>query len=210
MSKTVEFWFDYGSPTAYVGHWRLKEVARRTGAAIDLRPMLLGAVFQATDNHTPVQIVPKGKWMFWDLENYAERHGIPFVMNPYFIINTLPLMRGALVAERRGELERYTDVMFNAVWRDGFDMGRIDPACLLTAAEPMAEAEIDGLFISCTALNVSPVLSRLEELVGRPVITSNQAMAWHALRLAGIEDELANVGRYLSVLTLSPEPANAE
>ena len=123
MSKTVEFWFDYGSPTAYVGHWRLKEVARRTGAAIDLRPMLLGAVFQATDNHTPVQIVPKGKWMFWDLENYAERHGIPFVMNPYFIINTLPLMRGALVAERRDELERYTDVMFNAVWRDGLDMG---------------------------------------------------------------------------------------
>ncbi len=123
MSKTVEFWFDYGSPTAYVGHWRLKEVARRTGAAIDLRPMLLGAVFQATDNHTPVQIVPKGKWMFWDLENYAERHGIPFVMNPYFIIITLPLMRGALVAERRDELERYTDVMFNAVWRDGLDMG---------------------------------------------------------------------------------------
>ena len=94
--------------------------------------------------------------------------------------------------------------------RDGFDMGRIDPACLLIAAEPMAEAEIDGLFISCTALNVSPVLGRLEELVGRPVITSNQAMAWHALRLAGIEDELANLGRYLSVLTLSPDPANAE
>ena len=94
--------------------------------------------------------------------------------------------------------------------RDGFDMGRIDPACLLTAAEPMAEADIDGLFISCTALNVSPVFGRLEELVGRPVITSNQAMAWHALRLAGIEDELANLGRYLSVLTLSPEPANAE
>lgn len=93
--------------------------------------------------------------------------------------------------------------------RDGFDMGRIDPACLLTAAGPMADADMDGLFISCTALNVSPVLGRLEELVGKPVITSNQAMAWHALRLAGIEDEIANLGRYLSVLTLLPEPAKA-
>jgi 2-hydroxychromene-2-carboxylate isomerase len=123
MTKTVEFWFDYGSPTAYLAHWRLKEIARRTGAAIDLRPMLLGAVFQATGNRTSVEIAAKGEWMFWDLANYAERHGIPFEMNPYFIINTLPLMRGALVAERSGELERYSDTMFDAVWRDGRNMG---------------------------------------------------------------------------------------
>ena len=90
----------------------------------------------------------------------------------------------------------------SAQMRDGFEMGRIDPAWLLTAAEPMADADIDGLFISCTALNVSPVLEQLEALVGKPVITSNQSMAWHALRLAGIEDELANVGRYLSVLDI--------
>lgn len=92
----------------------------------------------------------------------------------------------------------------SAQMRDGFEMGRIDPAWLLTAAEPMAEADIDGLFISCTALNISPVLGQLEALVGKPVITSNQAMAWHGLRLAGIGDELANVGRYLSVLGIPP------
>ncbi len=126
MTKTVEFWFDYGSPTAYLAHWELKNVARRTGAAIDLRPMLLGAVFQATGNHSPVEIAAKGKWMGFDMKNFAQRYGIPFVMNPYFIINTLPLMRGALVAERRGELERYSDAMFNAVWRDGLDMGDAD------------------------------------------------------------------------------------
>ena len=123
MSKTVEFWFDYGSPTAYLAHWQLKKVAERSGATIDLRPMLLGAVFQATGNRSPVEIAAKAKWMDFDMANFAERHGIPFVMNPFFMINTLPLMRGALVAERRDELERYTDVMFNAVWRDGLDMG---------------------------------------------------------------------------------------
>ena len=126
MTKTVEFWFDYGSPTAYLAHWRLKDVAGRVGAAIDLRPMLLGAVFQATGNRTPMEIEAKGKWMEWDMKNFAERYGIPFEMNPYFIINTLPLMRGALVAERQGELERYSDAMFDAVWRDGRNMGDAD------------------------------------------------------------------------------------
>ncbi len=126
MTKTVEFWFDYGSPTAYLAHWRLKHIAGRTGAAIDLRPMLLGAVFQATGNRTPMEIEAKGNWMEWDMKNFAERYGIPFEMNPYFIINTLPLMRGALVAERQGELERYSDAMFDAVWRDGRNMGDAD------------------------------------------------------------------------------------
>ncbi len=126
MTKTVEFWFDYGSPTAYLAHWRLKNVAERVGAAIDFRPMLLGAVFQATGNRTPMEIEAKGKWMEWDMKNFAERHGIPFEMNPYFIINTLPLMRGAIVAERQEELERYSDVMFDAVWRDGRNMGDAD------------------------------------------------------------------------------------
>ena len=123
MTKTVEFWFDYGSPTAYLAHRRLKDVARRVGAAIEFRPMLLGAVFQATGNRTPMEIAAKAKWMEQDMSDFAERHGIPFVMNPYFIINTLPLMRGALVAEQRNELERYSDAMFDAVWRDGRDMG---------------------------------------------------------------------------------------
>ncbi len=123
MTKTVEFWFDYGSATAYLAHWQLKIIARRTGATIDPRPMLLGAVFQATGNRTPLEIAAKGKWMGWDLKNFAERYGVPFEMNPYIVFNTMPLMRGALVAERRGELERYSDSMFDAVWRDGRNMG---------------------------------------------------------------------------------------
>ncbi len=94
---------------------------------------------------------------------------------------------------------------------DGLEMGRIDPRSLLDAAAPMADTDIDALFCSCTALHVSPVLSELEELVGKPVVSSNQAMAWHALRLAGIRENLPNVGRYLSVLQAPvPQQAAAE
>ena len=126
MAKIIEFWFDYGSPTAYLAHWRLKDVARRSGAAIDFQPMLLGGVFQATGNRTPMEVEAKARWMERDIKNFAERDGIPFVMNPYFIINTLPLMRGAIVGERRGELERYSDAMFDAIWRDGRNMGEAE------------------------------------------------------------------------------------
>ena len=128
MRKSVEFFFDYGSPASHLAFFELRRIAREAGAEILWRPILLGGVFKAINSHSPVDIVPKGKWMMWDLANYAARYGVPFVHNPHFVINTLPIMRGAIVAERRGELERYSDAMFLAVWRDALDMD--DPAVI--------------------------------------------------------------------------------
>lgn len=56
-------------------------------------------------------------------------------------------------------------------------------------------ADVDGLFVSCTSLHMMPILDRLEAALGKPVISSNQALAWHALRLAGIDKPLAGYGR---------------
>ena len=128
MPKSVEFYFDYGSPASHLAFFELRKIARTAGAAIEWRPILLGAVFKAIDSRSPVEVVPKGKWMMWDLANHAKRYGVPFNHNPHFVINTLPLMRGALVAEKKGELERYSEAMFLAVWRDALDMG--DPAVI--------------------------------------------------------------------------------
>jgi 2-hydroxychromene-2-carboxylate isomerase len=128
MRKSVEFFFDYGSPASHLAFFELRKIAREAGAEILWRPILLGGVFKAINSHSPVDIVPKGKWMMWDLANYAVRYGVPFVHNPHFVINTLPIMRGAIVAERRGELERYSEAMFLAVWRDARDMD--DPAVI--------------------------------------------------------------------------------
>jgi 2-hydroxychromene-2-carboxylate isomerase len=128
MRKSVEFFFDYGSPASHLAFFELRKIAREAGAEILWRPILLGGVFKAINSHSPVEIVPKGKWMMWDLANYAARYGVPFVHNPHFVINTLPIMRGAIVAERRGELERYSEAMFLAIWRDALDMD--DPAVI--------------------------------------------------------------------------------
>jgi 2-hydroxychromene-2-carboxylate isomerase len=93
--NVLEFFFDYGSPFTYLAYTQLPAIAKRTGAQIVYRPMLLGGVFKATGNRSPVEIAAKGAWLNTDLDRHAAHYGVPFARNPHFPINTLPLMRGA-------------------------------------------------------------------------------------------------------------------
>jgi len=126
MAKTLEFFFDYGSPTSYLAHVQLAGIAGRTGAEIVRRPMLLGGVFKATGNQTPVAIPAKGAYMLVDMTRMAKHLGVPFTMNPYFIINTLPLMRGAIAAQADGNFDAYDKAMWRAMWVDGENMGEVE------------------------------------------------------------------------------------
>ena len=126
MAKTLEFFFDYGSPTSYLAHVQLAGIAERTGAEIVRRPMLLGGVFKATGNQTPVAIPAKRAYMLGDMARMAEHLGVPFTMNPYFIINTLTLMRGVVAAQADGTFEAYDKAMWQAMWVDGENMGEVE------------------------------------------------------------------------------------
>jgi maleate isomerase len=77
------------------------------------------------------------------------------------------------------------------------EIAAIVPASIAEAAVALDRPDIDGLFISCTALRTLPVIEALEEKLGKPVVTSNQAMAWHALRLAGARRPVEGLGRLL-------------
>lgn len=141
MSKTVEFFFDLGSPASYLAHTQLPALCRDCGAALVYRPMLLGGVFQATGNASPAMIPAKGRYMIRDLARYAERYGVPMRFNPHFPINTLSLMR-LLVAVQLHQPERLDDALqalFQATWVDGVNMG--DPA---RVAEVLAAASLDA------------------------------------------------------------------
>jgi 2-hydroxychromene-2-carboxylate isomerase len=121
MSKTIEFYFDLGSPTAYLAHTQLPKLARDAGAALEYRPVLLGGIFQAAHNASPMTVPAKGQYMLRDLGRFAARYGVPLVMNPHFPVNTLTLMRGAIgVQQRMGErFGDYVEAMYRAMWVDG-------------------------------------------------------------------------------------------
>lgn len=126
MTKTVEFFFDVGSPTTYLAWTQLPAIARETGAQISWRPMLLGGVFKATGNASPVTVPAKGRWMGGDIARFARRYGVPFTFNPNFPINTLTLMRGAAGLQLRQpeRLAAYLDAVFRALWVDAVDFNQ--------------------------------------------------------------------------------------
>jgi len=99
--KTLEFHFDFGSPTTYLAYTQVPRIARETGATLVWHPMLLGGVFKATGNASPVSVPAKGRWMNDDIARWARRWGVPYTFNPHFPINTLTLMRGAVGLQMR-------------------------------------------------------------------------------------------------------------
>lgn len=128
MVKTVEFFFDVGSPAAYLAWTQLPHLCREAGAQIDYKPFLLGGVFQATGNHSPTTVPAKGKYMMDDLARFAERYGVPFNNNPHFPINTLTLMRGAVGVQTSdpARFADYVDAAYRAIWVEQKNMN--DPA----------------------------------------------------------------------------------
>ena len=148
MDKSVDFYFDVGSPAAYLAWTQLPALCRETGATLNYRPMLLGGVFQATGNRAPISVPLKGSYLFDDLGRFARRYGVPFRLNPHFPVNTITLMRIAAGLEMRADtrLETYLRAVFEAIWVDGRNMA--DPAVVaevlqtagLEAAELLALA----------------------------------------------------------------------
>jgi 2-hydroxychromene-2-carboxylate isomerase len=101
MASSVEFFFDVGSPTAYLAWTQLPRSAPWRTRTLVFRPMLLGGVFQATGNSSPVTVPAKGRYMNVDIARHAQRYGVPLTINPHFPINTLTLMRAAAGVQLR-------------------------------------------------------------------------------------------------------------
>jgi 2-hydroxychromene-2-carboxylate isomerase len=117
----VEFHFDFGSPNAYLAHRVIPATEARTRACFRYVPVLLGGVFKATGNRSPAEafagIRNKPEYERLETERFIRRHRIEgFQRNPFFPVNTLQLMRGAVAADIDGGLERYVNAMFHHMW----------------------------------------------------------------------------------------------
>jgi 2-hydroxychromene-2-carboxylate isomerase len=124
MSSTLEFYFDFGSPTAYLAHKRLGQLSAQYDLQVIYKPMLLGGVFKATGNNSPIVIPAKGQYMMaHDLPRFASRYGVELNPNPFFPINTLNLMRAAIAAERLDCATAFNAAVYDAVWVQEKNMG---------------------------------------------------------------------------------------
>ncbi|CAH0223337.1 2-hydroxychromene-2-carboxylate isomerase [Pseudomonas koreensis] len=121
MTKTVEFYFDLGSPTTYLAHTQLAKICADTQSELIYIPMLLGGVFKATGNASPAMIPAKGRYMFQDLDRFAKRYGVQLRFNPHFPINTLILMRAVtgMQMHQPQRFAEFVDCLFKALWVEG-------------------------------------------------------------------------------------------
>jgi 2-hydroxychromene-2-carboxylate isomerase len=122
-----EFHFDFGSPNAYLAHLVIPEIERRTGTKFEYVPILLGGVFKLTNNRSPAEKMAgiKNRLPYEQLEmqRFIRRHAIKeFTWNPFFPVNTLLVMRGAIAAQRMGVFARYANEVFRAMWGESKKM----------------------------------------------------------------------------------------
>lgn len=137
----VEFHFDFGSPNAYLSHAIIPRIEQRTGAKFEYVPIPLGGVFKLTNNRSPVEsyagVRNKLPYERLETERFIKKHGITnYTFNPFFPINTLALMRGAIAAQRIGVFTHYVDQMFRHMWAQPKKMD--DPQVLRAALEESA------------------------------------------------------------------------
>jgi 2-hydroxychromene-2-carboxylate isomerase len=195
MTKTVEFYFDVGSPAAYLAWHRLPRICQEAGAELAYKPMLLGGVFQASGNQSPMNIPIKGRYVMDDLERFALRYRLPFRHNPFFPINTLMLMRGATGLKMRDEarLVPYVDAVYRAIWVDGKNMNDpgvvagvlqqagFEPAALLAMAnDPAVKERLKAVTQEAVARGV----------FGAPTFFVDGRMYWGQDRLDFVKEAL--------------------
>ena len=142
MSKQVEFFFDVGSPASYLAWTQVRQLAERQNAEVVFQPMLLGGVFKATGNSSPATVPAKGNYTRVDFQRFAKRYQVPFAHNPFFPINTMQLMRGAVAYLGTEQLMPYLDTVFQAMWVDGKDMGNPQVVAEVLGAKGFDLAEL--------------------------------------------------------------------
>lgn len=198
VTKSLELIFDFGSPNAYLCMKALPELLDRTGADLVVTPCLLGGIFKATGNRAPMiqyaDAPAKLAYENLEMRRFIEKHRLTkFRFNPHFPVNTLTIMRGAIVADDEGILDDYVDAVNRAMWEEGIKMddpeaiatflsanGFDGPALLARTQEPEIKAKL--------AQNTDAAVAR--GVFGIPTFFVGSEMFFGKDRLAQVEEAL--------------------
>lgn len=199
MAKTIDFIFDFGSPNGYLA-WRvLPGIAARHGATVNLIPCLLGGIFKATGNQSPVTAFGgvKGKLEYEALETrrYVAAHGLTaYRSNPHFPVNTLLIMRGLVAARRMGVGDAYLEAVVSAMWEQGLKMDDPEVVAGVLAkagldAKAILEATQDPAVKAELVANTEAAVAR--GAFGVPTFFVDGEMFFGKDRLGAVEAELS-------------------
>jgi 2-hydroxychromene-2-carboxylate isomerase len=198
MAK-VEFLFDFGSPNAYLSHLVLPAIEKRQGVKFEYLPVLLGGVFKLTNNRSPAEtnagVRNKPEYQKLETERFVRQHGITrYRFNPFFPVNTLTLMRGAVAARQLGVFERYVDEVYRHMWADP---KKLDDPEVLRAALVESDLPADRLFeLVQTAPVKEALMAETQRAVdrgtfGSPTFFVDGAIYFGKDRLRDVEEAIA-------------------
>jgi 2-hydroxychromene-2-carboxylate isomerase len=199
----VQFLFDFGSPNAYLAQRVVPDIERRTGVKFDYVPVLLGGIFKLTNNRSPAEslvgIKNKLEFMELELQRFIRRHHITtFRKNPFFPVNTLQLMRGAVAAQFEGIFDPYFRAAYHHMWEEPKKM---DDPQIARDAFMSSNIDFDRLFARAQQPDVK---SRLMELTqnavdrgafGSPSFFVGDEMFFGKDQLRDVEEAIVDAGR---------------
>ena len=195
MAKTFDYYFDFGSLATYLAHTQMDKIKAETGASPIYLPMLLGAVFKATGNVSPVSVPAKVKYIFVDFKSFADSYGVPLNNNPFFPIITTNLMRMLTGLQMRSDarMHEFMDIIFKAIWVDALNLN--DPEIV---ERVLREAHFDPADLLQLA-NEQETKDRLKEVTtqavergvfGAPTFFVGEQMFWGQDRIEQLKSAL--------------------
>ncbi len=194
MAHTLDFYWDFSSPFAYLASTQVHALAERTGATLTLRPMLLGALFKTFGTaDAPILSWPevKRRYYFQDICRWAEHWGVPFVMPSRFPMLTVKALRTYLALDddrKRGFFDR----TFRAYWVEDKDIA--DDATLATLIgddAPRALAKCNDQSVK-DALRDATATAAANGVFGAPTwVVDGEHLFWGQDRLVLVEAALS-------------------
>lgn len=193
--KSVEFYFDLGSPYSYLAYYRLLQMAEQQEIQIVYKPILLGGVFKATGNRSPIEIPVKGAYSILDMQRWAEYYQISMHMNPHFPMNTLTLMR-ILTGVQLLHLEKFEQVLkllFDAMF--GTPQNLNEPTVLAEVLKPSGFSVEDIMSMVQSDVVKQKLITETEQAIlrgifGAPTFFVGDEMYWGQDRLHFVEQAL--------------------
>jgi 2-hydroxychromene-2-carboxylate isomerase len=195
---SVQFLFDFGSPNAYLCHKLLPALEERTGVTFEYVPVLLGGLFKLANNRSPMEafagIPNKQSYDRLEMKRFIEKYQMTqFKFNPFFPINTLQLMRGAVAAQKLGCFKPYVDVMYQAMWEQSRNMNDSNEVFLVLSnarmeAGPLLEATQHADVKNTLVASTQSAFER--GAFGSPTFFVGNEMFFGKDRLGQVEEEI--------------------